>query len=146
MRIAAAGAAALCLLTGSLACGDEEETFTAAEIVSELNREGAGVELGERLQSGSADARTFGLELAAPGGEPDDKHAESGHHHSGGSLTEFPDGDAASRELANCRRSAVASGAIYCFGVDNVLIIVGDQVPRPQLMALTDAIIALDAN
>jgi hypothetical protein len=145
MRLAAAGAAALCLAIGSPAgCGEqEEEAFTASEMVAELNREGAGVELGERLQSGSADTRTFGLELAETGGEPEDEHAEGGHHHSGGSLTEFPDGDAASRELANCRRSAVASGAIYCFGAANVLIIVGDEVSRPQLSALTDAVLAL---
>lgn len=145
MRIAAAGAAALCLLTGSLSgCGEERQTFTASEIVAELNREGAGIELGERLQSGAADVRTFGLELAGAGSESDDEHTESEHVHSGGSLAEFTDADAAERELANCRRAAVASGDIYCFLAANTLIIVGGEVSRPQLTALTAAVLALD--
>jgi len=145
VRLAAAGAAALCLLIGSVSgCGDEEETFTASEIVSELNREGAGIELGERLQSGAADVRTFGLELTGPGSQTGGEHADTAHAHSGGSLAEFPDADAAGRELANCRRAAVASGDIYCFLAANTLIIVGGEVSRPQLTALTAAVLALD--
>ena len=37
-----------------------------------------------------------------------------------------------------------ASGAIYCFRAANVLIIVGDEVSRPQLVALTDAVLAIE--
>jgi hypothetical protein len=146
MRIAAAGAAALCLLVGSLAgCGgQEEEAFTASEMVAELNRAGAGIELGDRLQSGSGEVRTFGLALAEPGEEASEGDSEGGHHHSGGSLAEFTDAAAAQRELVNCRRSAVASGAIYCFRAANVLIIVGDEISRFELQALADAVLALE--
>jgi hypothetical protein len=144
VRLAAASAAALCLAIGSLAGCGEEQTFTASEMAAELNREGAEVELGERLQSGSADVRTFELELAGPDHETEDEDAGGEHRHSGGSLAEFEDADAATRELGNCRRSASASGAIYCFRAANVLIIVGDQVPRPELAALTDAVLAIE--
>jgi hypothetical protein len=146
MRPAAASAAALCLAIASLAgCGEqEEETFTASEMVAELNREGAGIELGDRLQSGSGDVRTFGLALAEPGEETSEGDAEGGHHHSGGSLAELTDAAAAQRELANCRRSAVASGAIYCFRAANVVIIIGDEISRFELQALADAVLALE--
>jgi hypothetical protein len=145
MRIAAAGAAALCMLIASLSgCGEEQQTFTASEIVSELNRDGAGIELGERLRSGSPDVRTFGLELTGPGSQTGGADADTAHAHSGGSLAEFTDADAAGRELANCRRAAVASGDIYCFLAANTLIIVGGEVSRPQLTALTRAVLALN--
>jgi hypothetical protein len=118
--------------------------LTAREAVDRLNAEGAGLQLGEPLAS-SPGVETRALMLEEAAGDEDDGHVEEGgHEHAGGSIAAYPDGATAERELANCRRSAAASGALFCIRVDNVLVIFGGDIAPAEVAPVLRAARAIE--
>lgn len=112
-------------------CGSSE--FTAEELVAELNRHGAGIELGEPLAGGSADAQVHAVELAEPAAEDGD------HAHAGGSLAITDGEDAALAEYRRCEEAA----SLLCFRAANAVLIFEDSLPPEALVRIGTAIRAI---
>jgi hypothetical protein len=131
------------LLTGPLTgCGDET-TFTAEELVAEVNARGAGVRLGEPLTTTQEDLELYALRLAgtgaAPGLPPGDAGSAPVDVHGGGTLTIAQDDDAALAEYERCE-SAVT---LICFRAANTVLALEGAVPNQDLARIEAAVSAM---
>jgi hypothetical protein len=129
-------AAAAVALTG---CG-EGDAFTGPELVSELNAEGAELELGEQLPSTREELGVFALRFA------DDPPAElpaAGSEHGGsGSLTITEDSDAGLAEFERCG----STGALLCFRAANAVLIFEDELAADDRAQLDAALQELSSD
>lgn len=107
LRVAGAACCAALLLG---ACGSGERRFDAEGFVAELNGAGAGLELGEPLESGAADAevRVVGFESAG----------RRSSQQSSGAVVVLEDAEAARTEFERCE-SAIS---FVCFRAANVVL------------------------
>jgi hypothetical protein len=131
------------LLAGSLtACGDET-TFTADELVAEVNDRGAQVRLGEQLTTAQDNLELYALRLAgasaAPGVPSGDAGSAPVDVHGGGTLTITEDDDAALAEYERCE-SAVS---LICFRAANAVLIFEGGVPNQDLARIESAVQAM---
>jgi hypothetical protein len=128
------------LLAGSVTgCGDET-TFTADELVTEVNDRGAGIRLGEPLTTSQEDVELYALRLAGggavPGLPPGDAGSAPTDVHGGGTLTITEDDDAALAEYERCE-SAVS---LVCFRAANAVLIFEGAVPNQDLARIESAV------
>lgn len=133
--------AATCVLVLGAACGGGAE-FTPEEFVAAANKEGAGLELGERLLSSDGEAEIYGLELASHGGgeaKPDSGQASLQHAHGGGSLVVTESDDGGVGEYERCE----AASTLLCYRAANVVLIFEDSISSEDSSALADALRAL---
>jgi hypothetical protein len=128
LRGAALGsAAAIAILAG---CGGDD-TFSADELVGELNDNGAGLELDDQLPSSRQGIELYGLRFADQG---------SGEAEAvGGSLTITPDADAGLEEYGRCQ----SAGSLICFRADNAVLIFEGELPAGDRARLAAALEAL---
>ena len=126
-------AAAIFALTG---CGGERE-FSAEELVEEANSNGAGLVLGEPLESTreNAEIRTLTFEDAGA----DDEGEEPGHAHGGGTLTIAADADAGLAEYERCERAV----SLVCFRASNAVILFDGGIEPEHRAALEGALRAM---
>jgi len=130
---AVAGTAALIACLATVAgCGST--TFTADELVAELNAHGAEVGLGEPLAAEGA-VEIHALELGAVA--EDDDHA-----HAGGSVMITEDDDSALAEYQRCESAA----SLLCFRAANAVLLLEDSVPRDDLARLESAVRGLASD
>lgn len=115
---------------------DGERTFSAPEFVTDANREGAGLALGEPLQAVGGTSEIFAVELTegAPASEHEGEEGR-GHEHGAASLVIADDSDAAIAEFTRCE------GAIsfICYRAANVVLRVESDDPL-QLARIEAAI------
>ena len=127
------------LLAGALAACGDETTFTADELVAEVNERGAQVRLGERLTT-SQDVELYALRLAGAGAAPGVPLGDAGSApvdvHGGGTLTITEDDDAALAEFERCE-SAVS---LVCFRAANAVLIFEGAVPNQDLARIETAV------
>jgi hypothetical protein len=144
MRARAALAAVMCALLVALpaACGGEA-TFTADELVAEVNANGAGVRLGEPLTTSQEDLELYALRLAGGGGAPGVAPGDAGSApvdvHGGGTLTIADDADAALDEYERCESAA----SLICFRAANAVLIFEGAVPNQDLARIESAVSAM---
>lgn len=135
-RSAALCAALVAALAGLAGCGSET-TFSAQEAVDEVNRHGAGLELGEFLTTSEEGAEVYSVSFAeatAPQG--------GDHAHIGGTLVINDDGESALSEYERCERSA----SLICFRAANALIVFDDSAAAQDLEQLEDALRSMAAE
>jgi hypothetical protein len=139
MRTLACAALLAATLT---ACGDET-TFTADELVAEVNERGAQIRLGEQLTSSQEDVEIYALRLAgtsAAAGVPSDDAASAPVDvHGGGTLTITESDDAALAEYERCE-SAVS---LVCYRAANAVLIFEGAVPNQDLARIETAVRAM---
>lgn len=125
--LAAAFAILAALATGG--CGGEERTFEPAELVEELNAEGAELKLGPVLTVNPEGYDVVSVFVADPGG---------GGDLGAGTMLLLEDADAAREELARCESSPL----LLCFRAANGLLRFEQLLPqgRAQLEAALGAI------
>jgi hypothetical protein len=135
-------ACAALLAAALTACGDET-TFTAEELVAEVNARGAGVRLGEPLTTAQEDLELYALRLAGTGEAPVLPPGEAGSApvdvHGGGTLTIAEDDDAALAEYERCE-SAVS---FICFRAANAVLAFEGAVPNQDLARIEAAVSAM---
>ena len=132
---AVAGVAALIACLATVAgCGST--TFTAEELVAELNAHGAEVALGEPLAAEGA-VEIHSLELGDPAEDGDD-HAHAG----GGSLMIAEDDESALAEYQRCESAA----SLLCFRAANAVLLLEDSVQRDDLARLESAVRSLASD
>jgi hypothetical protein len=120
-----------CVATFALAaCGDD--TFTAADLVAELNEHGAALELGEALPTSREGIEIYSLEFA--------QH-ELGEHGGHGSLTITPDDESGLAEYERCR-----AGGLVCFRAANAVLLFEDEVEPADRARLEAALGALESG
>lgn len=132
MRLLARGTWPLlvALIAAGAASGCGSTTFTAEELVAEMNENGGALELGEPLGSSDAGTEVTTLRFTDPTGEqPRDVHA-------GGSLLITEDDDAALAEFERCEDAA----SLICFRAANAVLIFEDSVPRADLTRIERAV------
>jgi hypothetical protein len=136
-------AACAALLAGSLAACGDEATFTADELVAEVNARGAQVRLGERLTTSQAGVELYALRLAAAGAAPgvpsSDADSAAVDVHGGGTLTITENDDAALAEYERCE-SAVS---LVCYRAANAVLIFEGAVPNQDLARIEAAVQAM---
>jgi len=131
---AVAGVAALIACLATVAgCGST--TFTAEELVAELNAHGAEVALGEPLAAEGA-VEIHSLELGDAAEDGDD------HAHAGGSLMIAEDDDSALAEYQRCESAA----SLLCFRAANAVLLLEDSVQRDDLARLESAVRSLASD
>jgi hypothetical protein len=142
-RAALAAASCWLLLVGGLAACGDETTFTADELVAEVNANGAGVRLGEQLTTSQEDLELYALRLAgggaAPGVAPGDAGSAPVDVHGGGTLTIADDADAALDEYERCEGAA----SLICFRAANAVLIFEGAVPNQDLARIESAVSAM---
>lgn len=126
MRLALT-AAACCAALAFAACGSGERTFESEELVDALNEQGAGLVLGEPLESIGTGTRVNDLSFEGSS--------------AGGAMTELDSADAARGELARCETSI----SFVCFRVANVVMRFEGIRPRDQTQ-LSLAMMALEGE
>lgn len=130
-------AAAALLATGVGACGDDENsaTFTAAGFVQAVNREGAGLALGEQLPSTATSYEVFSATFTEhPGGVEDAREEEQGHRAEGNghahgrvvSLVVTASDEAAIAEYERCESAL----SLTCFRAANVVAYMEAEDPH----------------
>ena len=121
----AARIACLVALTVSIAgCGDDK--LSADDLVTELNENGASLELGEPLRTDREGYEINAVRIAPDGAS--------------GSITITPDADAGLDEYERCR----SAGLFVCFRADNaVLIFEESELPGDQRARIESALGAL---
>jgi hypothetical protein len=131
------------LVTGSLAACGDETTFTADELVAEVNARGAQVRLGERLTTSQEDVELYALRLAGAGAAPGVPSGNAGSAavdvHGGGTLTITENDDAALAEYDRCE-SAVS---LVCYRAANAVLIFEGAVPNQDLARIEAAVQAM---
>lgn len=109
------------------ACGEQGREFTAAELVAELNREGAPIHLKGALLSGREGFKAYELELVEPMDPASpEAHTQEGHSHGAGGATLVltEDEEDAPAEFERCESSVT----LTCFRIANgVLLLAGDD-------------------
>jgi hypothetical protein len=132
-------ACAALLAAALAACGDET-TFTADELVAEVNDRGAQVRLGEPLTTSQEDVELYALRLAGTGAAPGVPSGDAGSApvdvHGGGTLTITEDDDAALAEFERCE-SAVS---LVCFRAANAVLIFEGAIPNQDLARIEMAV------
>jgi hypothetical protein len=132
-------ACAALLAAALTACGDET-TFTADELVTEVNDRGARVRLGEPLTTSQEDVELYALRLAGTGAAPGVPSGDAGSApvdvHGGGTLTITEDDDAALAEFERCE-SAVS---LVCFRAANAVLIFEGAIPNQDLARIEMAV------
>jgi hypothetical protein len=127
------------VLGGSTACGGER-TFDADEFVETANREGAGLALGEPLQTDQADVdAVFALEFGHTGEVGREDEADDDHQHGGASLIVGTDEAAALVAYDNCE----ASVTLVCFRAANVAVVYSGDESGEEVQRLRAALVAL---
>ena len=139
-RHAVGAAISLALLAGSLgACGDEV-SFTADELVAELNARGGEVRLGEPLTTTQENVEVYALRLSGAGTVPGVSPGDAGDApvdvHGGGTLTITEDADAALDEYERCESAA----SLVCFRAANAVLIFEGTVPNQDLARVETAV------
>lgn len=124
-----AAAAALFSL-GLAGCGDGSENLSVDGFLQRANAEGAGLVVGTELAS-AAGGRTFAVGV---------RGAPAVDHGGGGSVAAYEDARAAGREYRNCLQSSRASGALYCYRVENILLILSGDVPPRNVAPVRRAV------
>jgi hypothetical protein len=142
-----AGFALALAVVGAAACGSSERTYTAEEVVQELNARGASLELGQPLSTDDPDAELYAVEMEAGeehSGEarPQDAKGELGHEHSGGSLKVTESSDRAEEEFQRCEKAVT----LLCYRAANVVLLFEQEADPEQLAELTVAIRALGSD
>jgi hypothetical protein len=131
------------LVTGSLAACGDETTFTADELVAEVNARGAQVRLGERLTTSQEDVELYALRLAGAGAAPGVPSGNASSApvdvHGGGTLTITENDDAALAEYDRCE-SAVS---LVCYRAANAVLIFEGAVPNQDLARIEAAVQAM---
>jgi hypothetical protein len=127
-RPAVLGLAAILLLAG---CGGGE-TFSAGDLVSQLNDHGAGLALGEQLPSTREGIELYGLRFS--------NQVAGDAEASGGSLTITADSDAGAAEYQRCQ----SAGSLICFRADNAVITFEGELPAADRSRLAAALRSLD--
>ena len=124
------------------ACG-EEQTFTAQEMVEEVNEHGAGIRLGEPLTTSQENLELYGIRLsgapAAPSTPGTDQASPPVDVHAAGSLTITEGDDEAVVEYERCESAA----SLVCFRAANAVLILEDTVPNQDLARIEAAISAM---
>jgi hypothetical protein len=126
---------ALALAVGLASCGDQ--AYEAQDLVSQLNDQGAGLELGEPLISSRDGIDPYALRLAADPSAP--LPADGEEHGGSGSLTITPDDDAGLAEFRRCE----SAGALICFRADNAVLIFEDELAPADRQRLASALQAI---
>lgn len=129
-RLSAPSALALAVALAALlaACGSRE--FTAGEFVEAANAEGAGLVLGDELETLREGQSLHAVSFATPGGDGD---------HDGGTLVVTAGADAALAEYERCEGSAT----LVCYRAANVALYF-EGAPAPEDgAALEDALRAM---
>jgi hypothetical protein len=144
----AAGALSLAPAALTVGCGEQEATFTAQEFITEANRNGASLELGDPVQASGAEDEIYGLAME-PTPESAEGHDEDGagtngesHEHRGGSLRITENDAAAQEEHARCEGAAT----LLCYRAANVVVILEPEVSPSELARLTNAIRAMGSR
>jgi hypothetical protein len=131
---------AACVLTAVtlVACGSGA-TFTAQELVDEVNQHGAGLRLGEPLETTQEEIELYAIRLegaSAPAAPPTGESSAPADVHAGASLTIAKDDDAALAEYARCETAV----SLLCFRAANALLILEDTTPAADIARVEDAI------
>jgi hypothetical protein len=135
-RAASLAVTALAITASLAACGDDQ-TYTADELVSQLNDHGAGLELGEDLPFSREGLEVHALRFAA---DPSAPLPAGGEEEGGsGSLTITEDADAGLAEFQRCE----GAGAFVCFRADNAVLIFEDELGSGQRSRLASALSAI---
>jgi hypothetical protein len=139
------GAATVLAAAALAACGSDA-TFTAQELVDEVNAHGAGVRLGEPLSTTQPDIELYAIRLEGEAGAsaspatgessaPTDVHAA-------GSLTIAKDDDAALAEYGRCETAV----SLLCFRAANTVLILEDTIPSADIARVEDAVRDLESD
>jgi hypothetical protein len=125
-----------------VACG-EEQTFTAEEMVSEVNEHGAGVRLGEALTTSQEDLELYAIRLSGAGDAGQVPGTDQGSPpvdvHAAGSVTITESDDEGVAEYERCESAA----SLICFRAANAVLILEDTVPNQDLARIEAAIRAI---
>jgi hypothetical protein len=128
------------LLAGG--CGSDEREFSAEEFVEEANSHGAGLELGEALET-TDDAELYAVTVEHAEAE-EEEHAEAeepeaGHAHGGGSLKVAEDAAAAEAEYARCEETRL----LFCYRAANVALVFQPDAEPDALGQVANALKAM---
>lgn len=133
-RRGALGLLALAIAAAAAGCGSGA-TFTAEELIAEVNERGGELALGEPLASEAEGVEVHTLRLTGAAETPTDVHA-------GGSLLITDDDDSALAEYHRCERAA----SLICFRAANAVLIFDDTVSRADLDRVERAIRAMGSE
>jgi hypothetical protein len=112
-RGAAGALAAVLLAVAAVGCGSERK-LSAEEFAEDVNAQGVGFELGERLISADEDKQVYAVELEAVAKLPG-----SNGGHTGGSLAVHEDTEEAETGMRACQSSA----DLLCYRAANVVVV-----------------------
>jgi hypothetical protein len=124
------------------ACGSGERRFDAESAVAELNRAGAGLELGAPLSSSEEDVDVRSVAFVEQGEhemEDEDLAGEENHAHDGaGAVVILEDATAAETEFERCSSTV----SFICFRVANAVLRFTelDEAERARLTAAVSAL------
>ena len=124
-------------LAALAACGEGERTFSAQGLVEEANANGAGLELGEALETSREGAEVTAVTFVEAGEPHDDEIAQ--HEHGGGTLTITTDADAGLAEYERCE----AAATLLCFRASNAVLFFEASLDPADRTRLEDALRAM---
>lgn len=122
-------------VVGALVAGCGSQSFSAEEVVAEINDRGGALELGEPLGESEGGIELHSLAFSSTASVSQDVHA-------GGSLLIAGDDDAALAEFRRCE----AAASLVCFRAANAVLMFEDTVPNADLTRLGGAIQALASD
>lgn len=114
-------------------CGST--TFTAEEMVAEINRHGGQIELGPPLPAQGDEIKIYSLRLTGDAETPEDVHAAGTLLIAGGDET-------ALAEYHRCEGSA----SLVCFRAANAVLVFEGAVPQTDLARVGHAIRAMASD
>jgi hypothetical protein len=97
-------------------CGQGERVFSAPELIEEANANGAGLELGDALETSREGAEVREVTFVEAEEPRDNETAQ--HEHGGGTLTITTDAEAGLAEYERCESAAT----LLCFRASNVVL------------------------
>lgn len=118
-------------------CGDGERTFSAQELVEQANANGAGLELGDALETSREVAEVREVTFVEAGEPHDDEIAQ--HEHGGGTLTITTDAEAGLAEYERCESAAT----LLCFRASNAVLFFEASLDPADRTRLEDALRAM---
>jgi hypothetical protein len=113
-------------------CGSAQQTFTAAEFVDRVTKQGVSMKLGRQLPAQSDAKELYAVSLPPLPGEPPPPPGSEGGRGAHGSLYVCGDKGGADDELEACR----ASAGLLCFQASNVVVVLdgeGDGLEAQRL-------------
>lgn len=131
-------AAALSVATALVVAGCGEREFSASEFVEEANSHGAGLELGDPLQSSREDTEVYAVEVE-PVAATGELGADAHDAHGGGSLTVTADSEAGAAEYERCEGAVT----LICYRAANVVLALEDELGPDELVGVDGAIRSL---